>query len=85
MVRSKPTAHAFILEVGIKAVSEVLIFRGVADETRIELNGLVKERREVVDELIREAAASEERCRQLTRERQRTIVDKAWPKVGSEF
>ena len=32
IVRSKPAAHAFVLQVGVEAVGEGLVFGGVADE-----------------------------------------------------
>jgi len=40
VVRSKPAAHTFVLQVGIEAVGEVLVFGGVADEAGVELDGI---------------------------------------------
>jgi hypothetical protein len=40
VVRGKPAAHTFVLQVGVEAVGEVLVFSGVAYEAGIELDGI---------------------------------------------
>jgi hypothetical protein len=37
VVRSEPAAHAFVLQVGVEPVGEVLVFGGVADEALIKV------------------------------------------------
>src|SRR5438552_21548 len=50
LVRSEPAAHSVVLKVGMETTSEFLILRRVADEARIKLNGLMKERRQIFNE-----------------------------------
>lgn len=38
--RSEPDADTIRLEIGVKTVSKLLVFAGVADEAGVELNGL---------------------------------------------
>ena len=60
VVRGEPAADAFVLEVGVETVGEILVFGGVADEAGVELDGLIEEGWEVGDEVFWEAAAAEE-------------------------
>jgi len=70
VMRGEPAADAGVLEVGVEAVGEGLVFGGVGDEAGVELDGLIEERWEVFDEIFGEAAAAEE-------------VDGEWPGVGN--
>jgi hypothetical protein len=60
VVRGKPAAHAFALQVGVEAVGEVLVFGGVADEAGVELDGVGDERLSVGDEVVGNAAPTQE-------------------------
>ncbi len=66
VVRGKPTAYAFVLQVGVEAVGEGLVFGGVADEAGVELDGASDDRLCESDEFIRDAAAAEEYFRDLS-------------------
>src|SRR5215470_14045133 len=52
-----PTPHAFILYVSIEAFGKGLVCTGITDEERVVLNGLTKERWEVLNQCVRETTA----------------------------
>ena len=43
VMRGKPAADPFVLQVSVEAVGELLVFGGVADEAGVELDRLVDE------------------------------------------
>jgi hypothetical protein len=55
IVWREPAAHPLVLQVGVKALCEVLIFGRVADEAGIKLDGLG---RQIINEIVRQADAS---------------------------
>jgi hypothetical protein len=57
VMRRKPAAHAFRLQVGVQPLSEVLIFRGIADEAGVELDGLADEGSDVRNKVVGNAGA----------------------------
>ena len=58
--RREPAAHAPGLQVGMKPFGKLLILTGIADETRVELDGPPDQRPHVRDELIRHAGPTQE-------------------------
>jgi hypothetical protein len=56
VVGCEPAPDALVLKIAVQAVCEVLVQRGVADEAGIELNRVLEQRRQILDELLREAA-----------------------------
>src|ERR1700756_442777 len=65
VVGREPAAHTFTLQVRIQTVSEFLIFRRVADETRIEFKGLPSERIHVINEDVGNARTAQKHQRNL--------------------
>src|ERR1019366_4223681 len=60
IVRRKPAAHAFVLQVGMNPLGKLLVVRRVADEAGVELDGTSYHRADVGDELLGNAAAAQE-------------------------
>jgi len=54
----EPASNALVLQIRVEPFGENLIFAGVADETRIELDGFSAQRREVFDKNIGQPASS---------------------------
>jgi hypothetical protein len=50
MFRSKPATYTLVLQVGMESLGKSLITTGVADETRVVVNGLADERANIRDE-----------------------------------
>jgi hypothetical protein len=59
IVRREPDPEPRVLQTLMQPATEGLIGVAVADETRIELEGLAQERREVLDERFWQTTASE--------------------------
>src|SRR5215831_13108724 len=78
-MRRKPAAHPLVLQVGMKALRKRLILGRVADEAGIMLDGLVQQRRQVVDQHVRQPDAAKKRERQRPGFLQRAMVYDAWP------
>jgi hypothetical protein len=49
VVRRKPDAQPRVLQAPMQPLAEVIISAAIANETRIELDSLTQERREVLD------------------------------------
>ena len=60
IVRREPAADALRLQIGVKAVGEVLVLGGVADEAGVEVEGRAGERLHVRDEVLGDACAAKE-------------------------
>jgi hypothetical protein len=60
VMRCKPAADSFGLQVGIKAIGELLIFAGVADEAGVVLDGFADERADVGDKAVGNTRATQE-------------------------
>jgi len=85
VVRGEPAADAFILEVGVEAVGEGLVFGGVADEAGVELDGLVEEGWEVGDEGFGKAAAAEDGEREGAGFGEGRVVEDAGTRMFTSF
>jgi hypothetical protein len=48
-MRRKPATNPLVLQIGMKALGKAIILCRVADEAGIVLDGLVEERRQIVD------------------------------------
>jgi hypothetical protein len=55
---SQPAAHAFVLKIRMELVSKFLISGRIADEAGIQLTDLVKNGRQVLNQMVRKSAAS---------------------------
>ena len=76
VLRRKPTANPVTLQIGVNSFGEFLVFRGIADEQRIELAGRIVEKNwDVVDEHVRQASAAKKLERQVARLLEGTVVD----------
>ena len=64
IVRCEPAAYPAILQVGMEAMGEFVVLAGVADEAGIVLDGLVQKRRQVINQVVRQADAAKKRERQ---------------------
>ena len=67
------------------AMGEFVIFARVADEARIVLDGLVQKRRQVLNQIIRQADPAQKRERQRSGFLQRAMIDGAGPGVDTLF
>src|SRR4051812_11503969 len=85
VVRREPAAHAFVLEIGVEAVGELLVLARIADEAGEELDRLVQQRGQVVDQVIRQADTAQEGEGQWTRALQGSMVDGAWSSMLAGF
>jgi hypothetical protein len=63
----EPASHAVVLQVGVQALRELLVLRRVADEARVVLDGLVEQRRQLIDQPIGQTAAAQKGQRQPAR------------------
>jgi hypothetical protein len=61
IVGRKPAAHAFVLQIGVEPIGELLVFGGVADEARIELDGS-GDRLDESDHVVGHSAAKLDQC-----------------------
>ena len=52
VVRCKPAAYAFVLEVSVEAFGKLLVLGRMANKTRVELYRFIQERWQVIDELV---------------------------------
>src|SRR3954454_9886551 len=84
-MRREPAAHALVLEVGVKAVGELLVLARIADEAGVELDRLVQQRWQVVDQVVWQADAAQEGQGQRTRTLQGLMVDGARAVMQASF
>src|SRR5262249_55073020 len=59
ILRGKPAPYALILEICIQAFGKDVVLARVADEAGVELEGLIEERRQIVNERVWQATAPE--------------------------
>ena len=74
----QPAAYTAALEGVVEPPRERLICMAVADERREELDRFVQQRWQVVDELVRQAAATKKRERQAARSGKGSMIDATW-------
>src|SRR5271165_3725730 len=60
IVRRKPAAHAFGLQIGMEPLGKLLVVGGIADEAGVVLDGPSHHRADISDELVGHAASAEE-------------------------
>ena len=60
ILRSKPAANVFALQIGIKPLGELLVFAGIANKARVVLNGVLSQRTDIGDEGIGLACLTQE-------------------------
>jgi hypothetical protein len=65
----------------MKAPGELVILRGEADEAGVELDALTEERGQVLDQVIRQTAATKEAQRQLAGLLKGTVIYNARSRV----
>ena len=80
-----PAAHVVLLQVHVQPVDERLVLARVADEAGVELDRLAVPRRVEVDEVVGQAAAAQERRRQIARLLDGAVVDGARTQVLHRF
>jgi hypothetical protein len=81
-VRREPAPYAFVLEIGVEAVGELLVLARIADEAGEELDRLVQQRGQVVYQVVWQADTAQEGQGQWARALQGSVVDDAWPLFG---
>ena len=81
VVRCKPAAHTFVLQVGMNASGKVLISGRVADEPGIVLNGLTQKRRQIINQLVRQADSAKKSKWQPAGFLKGFKIDRTWPQM----
>ncbi len=71
----QPATNSLPLQLIMQTPWERLVGMAIADEARIELNGLVQERRQIVDQSIGKAATQSEIDRHILGTLKRAVID----------
>src|SRR5262249_46143159 len=81
VVGGKPAAHAFVLQVGVEALGESMIFAGVADEAGVVLDRIVQQRGQMLNQAVGKPYAAAEHNRKRTELLQGLKINTAWSRM----